>query len=208
MTSRRDLLTIAATAGIAIGAGLWVRRQLTPAAPPPPLPHGTRLEPPLPLPAIDLVDEQGAPAGPDFFRGRWSLVFFGFTRCPEFCPVTLQALREARERIADLPPGLQPDVVLVTVDPEADDPAQLAAYLSGFGPGFHGLTGTPQALAGLYAALGVTARRMDMPDGSYMYDHGTAVYVVDPAGRWVALLPAPHAPALLAAAFRALVTPA
>jgi cytochrome oxidase Cu insertion factor (SCO1/SenC/PrrC family) len=48
---------------------------------------------------------------------------------------------------------------------------------------------------------------MDMPDGSYMYDHGTAVYVVDPAGQWVALLPAPHAPSLVAQAFRSLVAP-
>lgn len=207
MTSRRDLLTIAGTASAAIGAGLWARRWLVPPPAPAPLPHGTRLEPPRSLPAIDLVDERGNPAGPDFFRGRWSLVFFGFTRCPEFCPVTLQALREACERLTDLPQALQPAVVLVTVDPEADDPARLAAYLSGFGPGFHGLTGVPAALGGLYAALGVSVRRVEMPGGSSMFDHGTAVYVIDPAGRWVALLPAPHAPALLAAAFRALVAP-
>jgi protein SCO1/2 len=205
MASRRDLLTIVVTAGVAVGAGLWVRQRLAPAAPPAPLPHGTRLDPARPLPAIELVDEQGAAAGPDFFRGRWQLVFFGFTRCPEFCPVTLQALGETRTRLKDLPAGQQPDVVLVTVDPAGDDPAQLAAYLKGFGPGFHGLTGDPAALDVLYRALGVTARRMDMDDGSYMYDHGTAVYVIDPSGDWVALLPAPHVPALLEAAFRSLV---
>lgn len=205
MASRRDLLTIAATAGVAVGAGLWVRAQLQPPVPSPPLPHGTRLEPPRPLPAVALVDDQGMPAGPGFFRGNWQLVFFGFTRCPEFCPVTLQALREARERLVDLPPGQQPDVVLVTVDPGGDDPATLAAYLSGFGPGFHGLTGDPAALNVLYQALGVSTRRMEMGDGSYMYDHGTAVYVINPAGDWAALLPAPHTAALITAAYRAIV---
>lgn len=207
MASRRDLLTIVATAGIAIGGGLWLRRRTAGpvAAPPPPLPGGTRLPAPQPLPAIDLRDETGTPAGPGWLTGRWRLLFFGFTNCPEFCPLTLQSLADARARLADLGATLQPDVVLVTVDPETDDAARLAAYLAGFGAGFHGLTGEPSALAVLYRALGVSTRRVDMGDGSYMYDHGTAVYVVDPSGRWVALLPAPHAAATIAASYRALV---
>jgi protein SCO1/2 len=212
VTTRRDLITIAVTAGTVIGAGLWVRSLRSPPAPaatagPPPLPHGTRLDPPRALPAIDLVDETGAAAGPAWLTGRWRLLFFGFTTCPEFCPLTLASLADARQRLAGLPAAVQPDVVLVTVDPGTDDPARLTAYLAGFGPGFHGLTGDPSALAALYTALGVATRRVEMGDGSYMFDHGTAVYVIDPAGQWVALLPAPHAAATVAGAYRALVAP-
>lgn len=209
MTSRRDLLTVAVTAGVAISAGLWLRRRAKPAVAPVAtlgaLPWGTRLEPARPLPAVTLIDERGESAGPAWFRGRWRLVFFGFTRCPEFCPVTLQALRDARTRLQDLPAALAPDVVLVTVDPAGDDPARLAEYLKDFGAGFHGLTGEAAELATLQAALGVSVRRMDLGDGSYMFDHGSGVYVIDPGGRWVALLPAPHAAANLAAAYRAVV---
>jgi protein SCO1 len=206
MTSRRDLVTIAATAGIAISAGLWLRSARRPPSPPPPLPYGTRLDTRPALPAVELVDERGSPAGRDWFRDRWRLLFFGFTRCPEFCPVTLQTLRESREQLADLPPNQRPEVVLVTVDPAGDDPAALSAYLQGFGDGFHGLTGDPSALAVLYAALGVSARRMESGDGSYMYDHGTGVYVIDPEAHWVALLPAPHVAANVTAAYRAVTS--
>jgi protein SCO1/2 len=213
VTTRRDLLTTAITAGSVIGAGLWLRSRraapeaAAPVAGPPPLPHGTRLDPPRALPAIDLVDETGAAAGPAWLTGRWRLLFFGFTNCPEFCPVTLASLADARQRLAGLAADPPPDVVLVTVDPATDDPARLAEYLAGFGAGFHGLTGAPSALAVLYRALGVATRRVEMGDGSYMYDHGTAVYVIDPAGRWAALLPAPHAASTVAAAYRALVAP-
>ena len=84
-----------------------------------------------------------------------------------------------------------PSILLVSVDPERDTPAVLKAYLAGFGPGFTGLTGDPDAVGSFATALGVPYRKIPM-DGDYMMDHSTAIMLVNPRGELAALFAGPH----------------
>ena len=80
---------------------------------------------PRALPPLALVDQDGAPLPRDFLRDRWTIVFFGFTQCPDICPTTLATLAQMKQKLADLPAAQQPRVLLVSVDPERDTPAML-----------------------------------------------------------------------------------
>lgn len=184
------VLLAAGLAGIGIGRMLLAPDQEPDAAIE--LESGTWLSPPRSLPGFALVDQDGRRAGPEALQGRWTLVFFGFTHCPEACPATLAMLGSLRRELsATLPAGKVPSVLLVSVDPERDSPAVLKAYLAGFGPGFTGLTGEPAAVQAFATALGVPYRKVPM-DGDYMMDHGTAIMLVNPRGQLAGLFAAPH----------------
>ncbi len=158
----------------------------------PVLESGTWLSPPRTLPAFALVDQDGKAAGPERLRGGWTLVFFGFTHCPEACPTTLALLGTVRRALATtLPAAKVPAVLLISVDPERDTPAVLKAYLAGFDPSFTGLTGNPEAVRAFATALGVPYRKIPL-DGDYMLDHSTAIMLVAPDGRLAALFAGPH----------------
>jgi len=197
------VLIAAGLAGIGLGRTLLAP---APAAPAPvALESGTFLSPSRPLPAFELVDQDNRPVGADRLRGRWTLIFFGFTHCPEACPATLAILATVRQELARLvPPDQVPEIVLISVDPERDTPAVIKAYLTGFGPGFAGLTGDPAAVASLATALGVPYRKMPM-DGDYMMDHSTAIMVVNPQAAVTGLLSAPHNIARLIGDYRRIV---
>lgn len=176
---------------------------------PPPLPtleHATVLSPARPLPALALVDQDGQPLGAGFFDGRWTLVFFGFTACPDICPTTLATLAQATRSLADLPAAERPRVLLITVDPERDDPARLAAYVRFFDPAFLGATGEVRAVDEAAAAFGVPYSKVSLPEGGYTFDHGSGVSVVGPAGGIVAYLSAPLAAEVVARDYRRIVT--
>lgn len=201
MSNRRQILAIALLALTATGLGVLASLWMRPAAgPPAPLAAGTRLDPPRPLPAFTLTDQRGQPFGAERFRGHWSLVFFGFTSCPEVCPTTLALLADVRRQLG----AGAPDLVFVSVDPERDTPERLAAYLPGFDAGITGLTGNPDALATLAGSLGVLYRRLPGPDGEYMMDHSVAVQVVDPKGGVAAVFTPPFTTAGLVADLRIL----
>jgi len=146
-----------------------------------------------------LLDQSGKPFTLENFQGHWSLVFFGYTACPDVCPNTLYQLQQARQLMlaedtsekgaADIP-----QVYLVTVDPERDTPQKLAAYLGYFDPAFAGLTGTPDQLQALASQLGIAFFvEPHTPDKlQYTVDHGASVLLLDPLGRYYAVLPAPH----------------
>lgn len=143
---------------------------------------------PRDLPALELTDQHGVALTTDRFRGRWDLWFFGFTRCPDICPMTLGRLRGLAGK---LPSGRTPRIWLVTVDPEHDTASVLKDYLSSFDPEFAGITGTDQAIAELAGALGVPYARV--PDGdSYTMTHSAALFLIDPDGRYAGLINTPH----------------
>jgi protein SCO1 len=184
------LLLAAGLAGI--GIGRFVLAPAPGAEPRVVLESGTWLSPPRPMPDFQLLDQDGAAAGPEALRGRWNLVFFGFTHCPEACPATLAMLGAVRRELeAGVATPQVPSVLLVSVDPERDTPAVLKAYLAGFGPGFAGLTGDPDAVRSFATALGVPYRKIPM-DGDYMMDHSTAIMLVNPRGELAALFAGPH----------------
>ena len=152
-----------------------------------------------------LVADNGHPFDMQSLSGHWSLVFFGYTACPDLCPATLALLAQVDSKLADLPTELRPHVLMITVDPQRDDPAKLGAYVRFFAPSFQGLTGAPGAVADAAAAFGVAYRRGSDSGGGYAVDHSAAVYLVDPDARLRAVFMPPQQTALLASDYRAIV---
>ncbi|ANP45724.1 SCO family protein [Candidatus Viadribacter manganicus] len=110
-------------------------------------------------------------------RGRPRALFFGFTHCPEICPVTIYELTASAERLG--PPGAALRIDFVTVDPERDTPERMASYFSGFGPNVTGFTGSEAALGRLRAAFDITATRTPLASGDYTMDHTATVFLLD-----------------------------
>jgi len=175
----------------AAAAGYMVSRQLSHQSLQ--LTAGTALPEPRPLPTFQLYDHHGAAFGNAGLAGRPSLVFFGFTHCPDVCPTTLAVMAQlVREpALSTLHP------VFVTVDPERDDQQSLAQYVSAFGGAITGLRGTEEQMAPLLNGLGVAHAILPLPGGGYTVDHSAALYFLDARGAWSAVFTPPFSlPAL------------
>jgi protein SCO1/2 len=185
----RNLL-IAALAVFAIAFGGWTSYRL---ASPPAEPTTAMLLPtPEPLPEFSLVDRHGNAVGPAVFEGQWDLVFFGFTHCPDICPLTLQTLADARRRLADAGREPLPRIVFVSVDPDRDTPEKLGEYVDHFGDGILALTGRLEELRKLTGELGIYFQKVPSEGGDYTVDHSAAVLVVNPRGDFSALFGSSH----------------
>lgn len=153
-----------------------------------------RVEPGEPLSVGGFVDAEGKSFDARRLRGRWSVVFFGYTSCPDVCPTTLATLaafaRNAASGVAD--GSVQ--IVFVSVDPDHDTPQRLKAYLGAFHPGIVGLAGSREAVQRFAAEVG--GGYQASPSG---IDHSTSLFVVDPQGRTVAVLLHPDDPARIVA---------
>jgi protein SCO1/2 len=133
------------------------------------------------------VDTQGAAASPTSLRTHPTLVFFGFTHCPDVCPTTLAMLASVQKQVAI--PNLK--VALISVDPERDTPQQLGKYISSFGGDLIGLTGTPPEISKVTRSFGVAAARVDLPGGDYTMDHSATIFALDSDARIVAVFTPP-----------------
>jgi protein SCO1/2 len=203
MAARPLLIGVVAIVAFAVGA--IVARSLLDPVPAAATPeHATLYPQPRPVPVLDLVDQDGMPLAADFFRQGWTLAFFGFTRCPDVCPTTLAVLAKTRRALGDLPPAVQPRVLLLSVDPEHDDPATLARYVRYFDPAFLAATGAPTAVAAMAAGFGVPVARVALGNGDYTVDHGAGVFIVAPEGI-VAYSGAPQEAGVLARDYRLVV---
>jgi len=132
---------------------------------------------------FQLVDQNGQAVDQTLLDGKWTLVFFGFTYCPDFCPTTLAALASVQQRLGDRADEVQ--IVFVSVDPGRDTPQALKDYLSsdGFPAGVIGLTGTPEQVAA--AAKAYRAFYEKVGDGdAYTMNHSLTVYLMGPDGRF------------------------
>ena len=132
---------------------------------------------------FQLVDHDGRPVDQSMLEGKWSLVFFGFTYCPDFCPTTLAALEATKQRLGDKAKNLQ--IIFISVDPERDTPQALKDYLSseGFPEGVIGLTGTPAQVKA--AADAYRAFYQKVGEGEdYTMNHSLTVYLMGPDGQF------------------------
>jgi cytochrome oxidase Cu insertion factor (SCO1/SenC/PrrC family) len=146
-----------------------------------------------------LTAENGQRATDADFHGRYMLAFFGFTNCPDVCPMTLQRIADALEAEPTLKPKLTP--VLISVDPERDTPEKLKDYVGYFGPSFRGLTGTPEEIGAVLKAYGVYAKKVKLEDSAlgYTIDHSSFIYLFDPDGSFVTVFDPSMESAALAA---------
>jgi protein SCO1 len=141
---------------------------------------GTPYEEPEPAPPFALVNHRGEPERLEDHRGSVILLFFGFTHCPDVCPLTLGRLTQLLDHMG--PRGNDVRVLLVTVDPDRDAPAVLAEYVARFGPRVTGLTGDPDTLESLRRAYGVFAAPHVRHDGHPSIAHTDAVFGIDRSG--------------------------
>lgn len=147
--------------------------------------------------AFALVDQHGRARSERDPQGRMQLVFFGYASCQQICSVALPAMAEAAALAAEAGVALVP--VLITVDPDRDSPAALAAALEPLHPDFLGLTGTEAALASARAAFGVAREVLFSDVTGPIYAHGSFLYLLDPDGRVLSILPPILAPARIVA---------
>jgi protein SCO1 len=119
------------------------------------------------------------------YRGKWLLVYFGYTFCPNSCPTTLLEVATALKKLGPYAPQVQP--LFITVDPERDTPEVMQQYTGSFDPRIVGLTGTQQQIAAAAQEYGVYYARHPSGPGAndYVIDHSTYLYIVDPRGKFV-----------------------
>jgi protein SCO1/2 len=188
------LAVLAAAAGLlAAAAAVWGGSTVRPIAAPVP---GFAAR-------FALTTAEGTDVTEASYRGKWLLVYFGYTYCPDLCPTTLAALAGAVERLGPAADRVQP--LFITVDPERDTPAILAAYVQAFGGHLVALRGSDADTAAAARAFRVSYARRDLGDGSYAMDHSSYIYVVDPQGRLVGLVTADSAAHDLAATLQGLL---
>lgn len=205
MNPKRVWLAVYAVAIIAsLGLGVMLSAKQFSAAPPPDFVQ--LLPAPKALPEFSLENHSGEIAHASVFRGQWSLVFFGFTTCPDFCPLELQKLGKLLNLMGA---GDDLQVVFVSVDPERDGQEKLANYVGFFHPQIIGLRGDNSALAALAKFFGAAYDRsviieskllsipagIDMPTDAgddYVVNHSTRVFVVDPSGNFIGSFAPPY----------------
>jgi protein SCO1/2 len=132
-----------------------------------------------------LVAPDGTTVTDRTYRGKWLLVYFGFTFCPDTCPMALVEIGTALEKLGRNADDVQP--LFITVDPQRDTPAAMGEYMQSFDPRIVGLTGTPQQIAAVAQEYGVYyAPHKTGPGGDdYVMDHGTYLYLMNPEGSFV-----------------------
>lgn len=135
--------------------------------------------------AFTLTDNTGKRVTDQDFHGKYTLVFFGFTSCPDICPAGLQLMAGALEKLGTKAQRITP--IFISVDPQRDTPEKLAAYVKNFDPRLVGLTGTPEEIAAVAKAYKVYYAKVpskERPD-DYTMDHTSIIYVMDPKGEFV-----------------------
>jgi protein SCO1/2 len=141
-----------------------------------------------------LLDENSQVFNVEGLRGHWSLLFFGYTHCPDVCPVTLAKLNKTMEKIdAELAAKIR--VMLVSVDPERDQPSVLKEYVAAFNPAFRGITGEFDEIVKLAGQVNIAFGKVPgETQGSYLVDHSGSIVVVNPNGYYAGFIKPPHQP--------------
>ena len=205
--SRKLLLVLAAL--LAGGAGLYLSTRhfappATPAAAPPLATLSAQMRTvrlistPRVLPEWKLRLSDGGEATPATLQGHWTLVFLGFTHCPDVCPTTLAELAKVQKTLAVVPEAKRPRLLFVSVDPERDTPQLTGDYAHYFHADTLAASPTPAQLADFAKALGLVYMKVSEPDGSYSMDHSATLVLLDPQGRQAGLLSPPLDPQKIA----------
>jgi protein SCO1/2 len=189
LTGRRALLLLAPAGVLAamLAGAAWLGMR-----PPPAVSIGGPFE---------LMDGNGRVVTDRDFRGKWMLVYFGYTHCPEACPTALQDMANALDIVGDKKREVA--VIFITVDPERDTPAVMKDYVSAFEAPITALSGTPEQVAAAARAYRVYYAKHPTKDG-YDMDHTSIIYVMDKQGRFIANFTHETAPEQIAAKLRSL----
>lgn len=189
----------------ALAAALLWRPSTTPRLPPAEL-ASVLLGEPRPLQPFTLIDQEGAPLTLEHLKGHWTLLFFGYTHCPDICPTTLAVLKGAVQQI-DADPALAASTrtLFISVDPRRDSPAQLKQYITYFNPAFMAATGEKHQIDNLAQQVGaIYMFEGDTTRDDYIVNHSATILLIDPQGRFYARFNAPHTASGIADSYRRL----
>jgi protein SCO1 len=197
-TSHRSFVWLVLLAALAAGAGLWLGSRRFGAPQLPPLENAVLYPQPRPVPDFHLLQANGKPLTPADWQGRWNVVYFGYTSCPDVCPTTLATFKATWKILGER--GLQNNVRFdfISVDPERDTPQRLTQYVGFFSPDFVAATGSDEQLTTLTRSLGLIYSRTTTPDGAVEVDHSGSAVIVDPQARVVGIFRPPFAAPALA----------
>ena len=197
MSKRAPLLILAAL--VAGGLGLWASQRMhgpvAPAVAPAP---ATKVVTVLPnartLPAFELQQSDGTPLTADELKGHWTLVFLGFTHCPDICPTTLAQLAGAQRQWAAMPEATRPRVLFVSADPERDTPEMIGKYAHAFHPDTIAATAPIPQLQDFTRSLSLVFMKVPGDSGQpndYSIDHSAALVLLDPQARMAGVVQPP-----------------
>lgn len=203
---RASGLPIAAVLIIALaaGLGLWAGQRWFSSPAPAPMQTAFIYPQPRELPPFRLDGGEG-PVDQAALQGRWTLVFLGFTHCPDVCPTTLAEIGRAQKLLADLPEAQRPRVLFVSADPERDSAETTAKYARFFSPDALGATAAHEQLEPFARQLGMVYMKSPLENGDYTIDHSTRIALLDPQARLAGQIAPPLDPQKIAADLRSLV---
>ena len=180
--NQKLLLTLVAALALVTGVGMawWFTTQSTENETPKYL---QTFPEPRQLAEVTLVNQQGETVTNEVFKGHWSLLFLGYTFCPDVCPTTMAALGKIYPELKNISTDSPIQVVFVSVDPKRDTPERLASYVEYFNPEFVALTGEHKMLFPFARSMGLMYAIAESTDNpNYLVDHSASVVVVDPNG--------------------------
>jgi len=190
--------------------GIWLGRDFTNRILPDTFPSATVLDVPIPIFQISLTDHNGQNFKVGRLARKWSFMFFGYTHCPDVCPMALVDLNAVYHHLLEQKAlvhkkyNVDTQFIFVTVDPERDTVDQLKEYVPYFNKQFIGLTADPDMIAKLAHPLGVAYMRENGKDpvDDYLVSHSASFLLIDPLGRLRATFPPPHDPLQIAGDFQ------
>ncbi|HEY0962428.1 MAG TPA: SCO family protein [Pseudomonadales bacterium] len=207
MTKGVARTVIACVAFMALLLGLLVHKILSPAVMSPAQLAENGLfvyEVPRAVTPFALTDHEGAAFTQERLAGKWSLLFFGYTFCPDICPITLATIRQFEQLLQEADPeaAAQLQVAMISVDPQRDTPEKLAAYMGYFNPAYVGATGEYIDIFNLGRQLNVAFGYTPMEDGEYLVNHSGEILLINPRGEFHGFFKVPHDPEKMLRNFR------
>lgn len=201
MRSKYILLMLAGV--LALGLGLWLGHKLTPSPIELPTISGFLFPEPKAIEDFTLTDQAGQPFHRNRLMGKWTFLYFGYTYCPDVCPLTLIELAKVQQQLAQKKLDQDTAYMLISVDPQRDTPQRLGEYTHYFNPKFLGATGTPEELSKLAQQLGVVYLRSpsQQDNTNYTIDHSSTVILIDPDAHLHAIFMPPHTPEAMVSDF-------
>lgn len=142
---------------------------------------------------ITFTDHHGQDFGLQQLQNKWSILFFGFTNCPDICPTTMQTLKQVKQSLQEKSLWGNYQVVMISVDPETDTPERLANYVPFFDPEFIGISSSVEKTTAFAKQLGILFIKRDNDEnGRYDVDHSASLILINPQGQWAGVIGAPH----------------
>ncbi|NGY06199.1 SCO family protein [Solimonas terrae] len=200
-TGRGLQLVVIGALALMVGliAAIWLQKPATVD-----MQSGTLLQTPRPLTGFKAIDQDGQPFGLEQMQGHWTLIFPGFTSCPDVCPTTLALLRQVDDQLGSSAQQLHID--FLSVDPDRDTPARLKQYVAAFDPRFTAMTAPEPELQKLARMLGVAYAKVPGKSADdYTMDHSAALILIDPQARIAGYMTPPFDAAKLSADLRSIL---